>query len=386
MTIRLWVPGTVPPGMIERAVEAAWPGAHTVTAPATPPLPAGPLVAGGTLRLARPEILPLKTGHDSDRCGPWPPPAAGLADGEHAIVQVLARPVTGARLRQRPPRRPAAARRAVPPGLASRLLDAGSAPGHRASRTPGRGRSDPELAAEVRGRRPSSAGPQWDTLIRYAVATTAAARAGRRRARTGRPPRRPGRGCAAWPTPWPRRPPCTGRNWLARRRLRHPAAAIAARRFAAGRPAVGARARRDRPAARRPVAARPGPRRGPRRPPAARHPAAPARASGRSGVSDTGRPRPVGLAVADARHHLRVMRRHRHRQDHPDRRPDPRRRRTRAAGWCSSTPRATPVTDLLARLPEQRRGEGGAVRPRRPGRAAVPERAARRRVRHRHTT
>jgi hypothetical protein len=36
MTIRLWVPGTIPPGMIERAAEAAWPGAHTVTAPATP--------------------------------------------------------------------------------------------------------------------------------------------------------------------------------------------------------------------------------------------------------------------------------------------------------------------------------------------------------------
>ena len=39
MTIRLWVPGTIPPGLIERAAEAAWPGAHTVTAPAAPPLP-----------------------------------------------------------------------------------------------------------------------------------------------------------------------------------------------------------------------------------------------------------------------------------------------------------------------------------------------------------
>ena len=41
MSIRLWVPGTIPPGLIERAVEAAWPGAHTVTAPAGPPLPPG---------------------------------------------------------------------------------------------------------------------------------------------------------------------------------------------------------------------------------------------------------------------------------------------------------------------------------------------------------
>ena len=47
MSIRLWVPGTIPPGLIERAVEAAWPGAHTVTAPAGPPLPPGAVVAGG---------------------------------------------------------------------------------------------------------------------------------------------------------------------------------------------------------------------------------------------------------------------------------------------------------------------------------------------------
>ena len=37
--IRLWVPGLVPPGMVERAIEAAWPGAHTRTTPAKPPIP-----------------------------------------------------------------------------------------------------------------------------------------------------------------------------------------------------------------------------------------------------------------------------------------------------------------------------------------------------------
>ena len=66
MTIRLWVPGTLPPGLIERAVEAAWPGAHTVTAPARPPLPPGAVVAGGTLRLARPDILPLSVSGDPE--------------------------------------------------------------------------------------------------------------------------------------------------------------------------------------------------------------------------------------------------------------------------------------------------------------------------------
>ena len=75
MSIRLWVPGTLPPGLIERAVEAAWPGAHTVTAPAGPPLPPGAVAAGGTLRLARPDILPLSTSTTRRRrCGRWPGP------------------------------------------------------------------------------------------------------------------------------------------------------------------------------------------------------------------------------------------------------------------------------------------------------------------------
>src|SRR4051812_39043728 len=33
VAIRLWVPGVIPPGLVERAVEAAWPGAHTRTEP-----------------------------------------------------------------------------------------------------------------------------------------------------------------------------------------------------------------------------------------------------------------------------------------------------------------------------------------------------------------
>src|SRR5262249_59117275 len=35
--LQIWVPGPVPPGMVERAVQAAWPGTHTHTVPATPP-------------------------------------------------------------------------------------------------------------------------------------------------------------------------------------------------------------------------------------------------------------------------------------------------------------------------------------------------------------
>src|SRR5437763_7000644 len=39
VAIRLWVPGVIPPGLVERAVEAAWPGSHTRVGPAEMPLP-----------------------------------------------------------------------------------------------------------------------------------------------------------------------------------------------------------------------------------------------------------------------------------------------------------------------------------------------------------
>ena len=286
------MPGTIPPGLIERAVEAAWPGAHTVTAPAGPPLPPGAVVAGGTLRLARPDILPLSTGHDPEApLRALAGAAAGLADGEHAVLQVLARPVTGARLRKA--RRAARKQRAGQPArLTSRLLDLAS-PGHGASRSRAAGRADPELAAEIRETTAKLAGPQWETLIRYAVATTAPAQA---RDGAGRWERRAAaaqqaarlRGLAhalASATAL-----LTGRNWLARRRLRRPAAAIGSRRLRQGRPAVGAGTGRDRPAARRPVAARPGPRRGTRRPAAARHPAPRPAASARWASPTPGRP------------------------------------------------------------------------------------------------
>ena len=289
MTIRLWVPGTIPPGLIERAVEAAWPGAHTVTAPASPPLPPEAVTAG-TLRLARPDILPLSTGHDPEApLRALAGAAAGLADGEHAVLQVLTRPVTGARLRKA--RRAARRQRSGQTArLASRLLDLAS-PGHGASRSRA-GARDPDLAAEIRETTAKLAGPQWETLIRYAVATTAPAQARdgasrweREAAAAQQAARLRGLAHAlASATAL-----LTGRNWLARR------AAPPRRRDRApggceGGPAVGAGTRRDRPAARRPVPAGAGPRRGTRRPAAARHPRPRAPASARWASRTPGRP------------------------------------------------------------------------------------------------
>ena len=112
-TIRIWVPGPIPPGLIEHAVTAAWPGATTRTTrrrPRTPrPAPGGAAVTtGGVLRLARPGGLPISDDAPGDPvaallAAPGDPPHtlddAGLADGrprppgDRVIVQVLARPV-----------------------------------------------------------------------------------------------------------------------------------------------------------------------------------------------------------------------------------------------------------------------------------------------------
>ena len=265
MIIRLWVPGTVPPGLAERAVEAAWPGARTITSPAAPPLPPGGRTAGGSLRLARPEILPLSTGHDLEApLRALAGAAAGLAAGERAVWQVLTRPVAGGPASPGAPRRPPAARRPprpLPLRLAGRLLAAVVLRRRRrTSRAPAR--PGPELAPEVRAALGKLAAPQWETVVRYAVTVPAppAGQQAEARARL--------RGLAhalAAPAAL-----FTGMNWLARRRLRRPAAVLAGPAAGAGRPAVGRRARRAGAAARRPGASRPGPRRGPRRRPAAR--------------------------------------------------------------------------------------------------------------------
>jgi len=353
LSIRLWVPGTIPPGMIERAVEAAWPGTHTVTSDASPPLPPGALTAGGTLRLARPEILPISTGHDPDApLRALAGAAAGLGDGEHAIVQVLARPVTGARLRRA--RRAARKQRAGQPArLSSRLLDLASPGGHASSGTRRTAsRTDPELAAEIRAATEKLASPQWETLIRYATATTAAHvpdGAGRWQARaaTAQADARL-RGLAhalASATAL-----YAGRNWLARRRLRHPAEAINTRRLPRGDllsvPELAAIARLPADPA-LPGLARAGAR-AVAPPPAIPLPGPDARPLG---VSDTGKPRPVGLAVADGRHHMRICG------------PTGTGKTTLIAGQILSDaaagrgvvfidPKGDAVTDIIARLPE----------------------------------
>jgi hypothetical protein len=216
LAIALWVPGIVPPGLVARAVEAAWPGARTETVPAVAPLTASGVATGGELRLVLPEHYPLRVKHDVDPLRPLLGALAGLDEGESACVQMLARPVTGRRLSRL--HKAAANRRAG--GSATRLgrlIDFFS-PGP----TVRPAAIDPSRSADVADILAKAAQPCWAVSVRYAVATTATDRQA--------PARLRGRAHAvasAFAL-------FAGRNRFDRHRLAHPVAALAARRFGRG--------------------------------------------------------------------------------------------------------------------------------------------------------
>ena len=216
LTIALWVPGAVPPGLVERAVEAAWPGARTETVPAAPPLTGRGAATGGELRLAVAEHYPLRTEHTVDPLRPLLGALCGLGEAESACVQILARPVTGRRLARL--QRAAAARRSGrPASRLGRLLDLFT-PGP----TTQAALSDPTRSADVAGILDKAAQPCWAIAIRYAVTTTALDPQAGARLR--------GRAHAvasAFAL-------YSGRNRLERHRLRHPAQVLAGRHLGRG--------------------------------------------------------------------------------------------------------------------------------------------------------
>src|SRR5439155_10549999 len=63
LEIGLWVPGPVPPGLVERAVEAAWPGARTLVVSSFSPLPGDGPATAGTLRLSAAALQTLRPLH-----------------------------------------------------------------------------------------------------------------------------------------------------------------------------------------------------------------------------------------------------------------------------------------------------------------------------------
>ncbi|MFD8716919.1 type IV secretory system conjugative DNA transfer family protein [Streptomyces sp. NPDC059629] len=305
--IRLWVPGTVPPGMVERAIEAAWPGARTRTAPAPPlDLLARPQVeaAGGELRLARPEALPIRTGFPADPIRALLGAPVGLGAGEQAVIQILARPVTGRRIAKarRATRRARAGRPVRPVG---RLLDV-LTPGYRPPRSR---RAAPVLnhqtaleeSAEDKVIVVKQRGAPYETRIRYAITATVPDEASSE-LRAAVRERLRGRGHAiasAFAA-------FTEHNYYRRAKLRRPRLYISERRLGPGDllsiPELAAVAHLPWDEA-IPGLQRAGARAVPPPPGIA--------TTGPSvrpiGLTDTGHPRPVGLRVPDARHHLHVL-------------------------------------------------------------------------------
>ncbi|MFI9641398.1 type IV secretory system conjugative DNA transfer family protein [Micromonospora sp. NPDC051925] len=100
LTIRVWVPGTVPPGAVEAAVRAAWPAATLTTEDAVEPIPAsvGEQVGGAHWPQST-DALPLRTEHDADPLRALLSAGAEVRHREHACVQILARPATARRVR-----------------------------------------------------------------------------------------------------------------------------------------------------------------------------------------------------------------------------------------------------------------------------------------------
>ncbi|MQY23023.1 type IV secretory system conjugative DNA transfer family protein [Nocardia macrotermitis] len=178
--IRVWVPGSIPSGLVERAITSAWPGAHTHTLEAAEPaVPvSGPaarrLLVGGQLRLGRGEGYPLRTDYAGDFVRDVITAAEDLDPGHAACVQILARPVTGRRVRRAV--RTASPRTGLVLGLARDLLNL-LTPGpvtRPATTTAGRGRVQEwqavlESTAAARAAAVKARGPHWETILRYAV-------------------------------------------------------------------------------------------------------------------------------------------------------------------------------------------------------------------------
>lgn len=313
--IRWWVPGVIPPGLVERAVEAAWPGAHTRVGPADPPLPPPGdgqrrLVVSGELRLARSEALPIRTDFDADPLRALIGAPVGLGRDEYACVQILARPVTGRRVvkARRSARRVHTGSSTRPVG---RLLDLLTPAVKTGRRTPGvmtksgALHSDPqtslEYSAQNRAIVTKQRGSQFETVIRYAVATLLPEDATDAEVRTARDVAR-GRAhalAASFAS-------YTEHNRYGRKRVRHPGTVLAERRLGTGdllsvdELAALAHLPTDEsiPGVQRAGAKAVAP------PPGI---ATPGPAAKPLGVTNTGHSRPVALRVPDARHHLHVI-------------------------------------------------------------------------------
>ncbi len=249
----LWLPGSVPPARVG---------------------------------LADREWFPLATDHPVDPARFLLGHLAGLGHADAAVVQVLARPAAGRRLRGC--RHAATALRSGrPTSRAARFIEFWRTP------SPARPRpsDDPFRAADVKAILTKASGPGWEGVVRYGVAGPGSGRRERRRLRAG------AHGVTAAFAIH------DGRNRLRRRRLARPARSLAARHLGRGdllsAPELAALAHLPTDVV-GPGVVRAGARSV--TPP----PGVPTKGKV-LGDAEGGERRPVAIEVADARHHLHLL-------------------------------------------------------------------------------
>ncbi|MEV4477038.1 DUF87 domain-containing protein [Nonomuraea sp. NPDC049504] len=166
--VQVWVPGVVPPGLVEKAIRSAWPGAAVTTRPAEALPSRGAVVSRGRMVLARPDHYPLTTAHRNDPLRALLGALSGLRQGEHAAVQVLVRPVTGRRL-SAAHRAASALRNGRSSSIRADLFDVITPGGLHHSRPGELSRLFPERAEEIRAILAKANQPRFSVQISYVV-------------------------------------------------------------------------------------------------------------------------------------------------------------------------------------------------------------------------
>ncbi|TQN32649.1 hypothetical protein FHX37_2626 [Haloactinospora alba] len=176
LRIRMWVPGPVPGGMVERAITSAWPGSLVSTRPVPPPRD-DVRAHAGAVRLARPDHYPIETAFAEDPLRALIGAAGDLTGDDEVLVQVGVRPITGRRLRR--------ANKAA----ASLRYDYTPTRGAFDALTPGGHRSAsllalrPEAGREIQAILTKSTQPRLETAVRYLVSSPGATPEDRQRRR-----------------------------------------------------------------------------------------------------------------------------------------------------------------------------------------------------------
>ncbi|MGH2703738.1 MAG: type IV secretory system conjugative DNA transfer family protein [Actinomycetota bacterium] len=271
--LAVWVPRSVPPGLVERAIESAWPGARVVEN--DPRSESGESDAASCeLVLGEPDYFPLGEGSGTNPLRVVLGALTLLAPGEKAVAQILARPVTfSARHRMR----------SLAVGIRRRRNSHLLKPGAR----PGRPNPDPAADQDVRAVLAKAASPLWEVVLRLSVSSPdGEAARGKIHALAG------AFGVFEGRNGFRRRRMRGGLSVLARRSMRggfllgaHELASLATLPTPAALPAL------ERAAARTVAAPRGLPKTG--------------RPLGRS--DHPGHVRPVALSVDDGRHHIHLM-------------------------------------------------------------------------------